>query len=97
MRTLAVEQGPGNIRFNAINPGIVLTPMADDVIDPAFAARLVGHTPLRRNGRLEEVADTPGCFRTTPVSLPGRRSPSTMFSQQAVYGSSSVQSYPSGN
>ncbi|MGO7413303.1 SDR family oxidoreductase [Rhizobium ruizarguesonis] len=33
MRTLAVEQGSGNIRFNAINAGIILTPMADDVID----------------------------------------------------------------
>ena len=58
MRTLAVEQGPRNIRVNAINPGIILTPMADDVIDPAFAARLADHTPLRRNGRSEDVAGT---------------------------------------
>ncbi|MGO4563831.1 SDR family NAD(P)-dependent oxidoreductase [Rhizobium sp. 2YAF20] len=58
MRTLAVEQGPRNIRINAINPGIILTPMADDVIDPAFAARLAEHTPLRRNGTPEEVAGT---------------------------------------
>lgn len=58
MRTLAVEQGPRNIRVNAINPGIILTPMADDVIDPAFAARLASHTPLRRNGRSEDVAGT---------------------------------------
>ncbi|MFW8588219.1 SDR family oxidoreductase [Rhizobium beringeri] len=58
MRTLAVEEGPRNIRVNAINPGIILTPMADDVIDPAFAARLASHTPLRRNGRSEDVAGT---------------------------------------
>ncbi|RUM22223.1 SDR family oxidoreductase [Rhizobium vallis] len=58
MRTLAVEQGPRNIRVNAINPGIILTPMADDVIDPAFAARLASHAPLRRNGRSEDVAGT---------------------------------------
>lgn len=58
MRTLAVEQGPRNIRVNAINPGIILTPMADDVIDPVFAARLASHTPLRRNGRSEDVAGT---------------------------------------
>ncbi|WP_183928205.1 SDR family NAD(P)-dependent oxidoreductase [Rhizobium mongolense] len=56
MRTLAVEQGPRNIRVNSINPGIILTPMADDVIDPVFAARLASHTPLRRNGRSEDVA-----------------------------------------
>ncbi|CAN7534835.1 SDR family NAD(P)-dependent oxidoreductase [Rhizobium sp. LjRoot254] len=58
MRTLAVEEGPRNIRVNAINPGIILTPMADDVIDPVFAARLASHTPLRRNGRSEDVAGT---------------------------------------
>jgi NAD(P)-dependent dehydrogenase (short-subunit alcohol dehydrogenase family) len=58
MRALAVEQGPRNIRVNAINPGIILTPMADDVIDPVFAARLASHTPLRRNGRPEDIAGT---------------------------------------
>ncbi|MEP6564298.1 MAG: SDR family NAD(P)-dependent oxidoreductase [Mesorhizobium sp.] len=58
MHTLAVEQGPRNVRVNAINPGIILTPMADDVIDPVFAARLASHTPLRRNGRSEDVAGT---------------------------------------
>jgi NAD(P)-dependent dehydrogenase (short-subunit alcohol dehydrogenase family) len=58
MRTWAVEQGSRNIRINAINPGIILTPMADDVIDPAFAARLAAHTPLGRNGRPEDVAGT---------------------------------------
>ncbi len=56
MHTLAVEQGPRNVRVNAINPGIILTPMADDVIDPAFAMALANHTPLRRNGRSEDVA-----------------------------------------
>lgn len=58
MRTLAAEQGPRNVRINAINPGIILTPMADDVIDPAFAARLAAHTPLRRNGTSEDIAGT---------------------------------------
>lgn len=58
MRTLAVEEGPRNIRVNAINPGIILTPMADDVIDPTFAGRLASHTPLRRNGRSEDIAGT---------------------------------------
>jgi len=58
MRTLAVEQGPRNIRINAINPGIILTPMADDVLDPAFAARLAVHTPLRRNGTPDDIAGT---------------------------------------
>lgn len=58
MRTLAVEQGPRNIRVNAINPGIILTPMADDVLSPELRARLAAHTALRRNGTSEDVAGT---------------------------------------
>ncbi len=58
MRTLAVEQGPRNIRINAINPGIILTPMADAALDPEIAGRLADHNPLRRNGRPEDVAGT---------------------------------------
>jgi NAD(P)-dependent dehydrogenase (short-subunit alcohol dehydrogenase family) len=76
MRTFAVEQGPRNIRINAINPGIILTPMAGDVIDPAFAARLAAHTPLRRNGTSEDVAGTVAwCFPKMPASSPGKRLP----------------------
>ncbi|MET1078878.1 MAG: SDR family NAD(P)-dependent oxidoreductase [Pseudomonas sp.] len=58
MRTLALEQGPRNLRVNAINPGIILTPMADEVLDPEVRARLAAHTALRRNGTPEDVAGT---------------------------------------
>ncbi|WP_138470067.1 SDR family NAD(P)-dependent oxidoreductase [Poseidonocella sp. HB161398] len=58
MRVLAVEEGPRGNRVNAISPGIILTPMADEVLDPEIARRLAGHTPLRRNGRPEDVAGT---------------------------------------
>lgn len=58
MRTLAVEQGPRAIRVNAINPGIILTPMADDVLDPDLAALLASQTALKRNGTPEDVAGT---------------------------------------
>lgn len=57
MRTLAVEQGSRAIRVNAINPGIILTPMAD-AIDADLAARLAAHTALRRNGTPGDVAGT---------------------------------------
>ncbi|WP_392662770.1 SDR family NAD(P)-dependent oxidoreductase [Amaricoccus sp. B4] len=58
MRTWAVEEGPRGNRINAISPGIILTRMADDALDPAISARLADHTPLRRNGRSEDVAGT---------------------------------------
>lgn len=58
MRTLAVEQGPRGLRVNAINPGIIFTPMAEEALDAAFAAKLAAHTPLGRNGRPEDVAGT---------------------------------------
>ncbi len=58
VKTLAVEQGQRNIRVNAINPGIILTPMADDVLDPELSAKLAAHTPLRRNGTPEDVVGT---------------------------------------
>lgn len=56
MRVFAVENGPLGHRINSISPGIILTPMADEVLDPQISRRLAGHTPLRRNGRPEDVA-----------------------------------------
>jgi NAD(P)-dependent dehydrogenase (short-subunit alcohol dehydrogenase family) len=58
MRTLAVELGPRNIRVNAINPGIILTPMAEEVLDPELASRLASHTPLGRNGTPQDISGT---------------------------------------
>ena len=58
MRVLAVEEGPRGNRINAISPGIILTPMADDVLDPEISTRLSDHTPLRRNGRPEDITGT---------------------------------------
>ncbi len=58
MRVFAVEEGPRGNRINAISPGIILTPMADEVLDPEISARLSNHTPLRRNGRPEDITGT---------------------------------------
>ena len=58
MRALAVELGPQQIRVNAINPGIILTPMAEEALAPGLADQLAAHTPMRRNGAPEDVAGT---------------------------------------
>lgn len=58
MRVWAVEEGPLGNRVNTISPGIILTPMAEDVLDPELSHLLSNHTPLRRNGRPEDVAGT---------------------------------------
>lgn len=58
MRTLAMEEGPKGIRVNAVSPGVILTPMAAEALDPTVAERLAAHAPLRRNGTPEDVAGT---------------------------------------
>ncbi|MEJ8474214.1 SDR family NAD(P)-dependent oxidoreductase [Roseibium algae] len=54
----ATEEGPRGVRVNAISPGIILTPMAEEVLDPEIARRLSDHTPLRRNGQPDDVSGT---------------------------------------
>ncbi len=58
MRTLAMEQGARGIRVNSISPGIILTPMADQALEPGVSERLAMHAPLRRNGTPDDVAGT---------------------------------------
>jgi NAD(P)-dependent dehydrogenase (short-subunit alcohol dehydrogenase family) len=54
-RSLAVETAGHNIRVNVIAPGYVETPMLAGLPDH-FRRRIVKKTPLKRMGRVEEVA-----------------------------------------
>lgn len=54
-RELAIEQGPHDIRVNALNPGIIETAMTKE--DGDTAGGLTENTPLGRPGQPEEVAD----------------------------------------
>jgi 3(or 17)beta-hydroxysteroid dehydrogenase len=54
-KAAAVQQAPNGIRVNSVHPG-VLPPMLTSSTDPEFRARLVKGVPMRREGRVEEVA-----------------------------------------
>jgi NAD(P)-dependent dehydrogenase (short-subunit alcohol dehydrogenase family) len=56
-QTMALELGPRGIAVSAICPGNIPTPMTAPYLeDPAEAAELLTHIPVRRFGRPEEVA-----------------------------------------
>jgi glucose 1-dehydrogenase len=58
VETLAIEEAPRRIRVNAIEPGMILTPMnAKASADATYRATLERNIPLGRAGRAEEVAD----------------------------------------
>ena len=56
-RNLAVQWGPSGVRANAISPGVIETEFARPITDdPSVAATRRDRTPLRRFGRVDEVA-----------------------------------------
>ena len=59
VRALAVEWGPSGVTVNAVGPGIICTPLTQEYIDanPERAAATIAHTPLRRLGNPEDVAN----------------------------------------
>lgn len=56
-RALAKELGPSNIRANCICPGMIDTTFHDTFTKDAVRANVAATTPLRREGRAQEVAD----------------------------------------
>jgi len=56
-RGLAKELGPLGIRVNAINPGMIATKFHDDFTKDQVRVNVANGTPLRREGRADEVAD----------------------------------------
>ena len=57
-RALAKEVGPDGIRVNAIAPGLIATRFHDQFNTPQGRAAGVERTPLRREGKAEDVANT---------------------------------------
>ena len=56
-RALAKEFGPDGIRVNAITAGMTSTRFHDDFTSEEIRKKVAGATPLRREGRPEEIAD----------------------------------------
>ncbi|MQM19903.1 hypothetical protein Taro_052916 [Colocasia esculenta] len=56
-RSLACEWATDNIRVNSVAPGLIKTPLGDE-LGKAFAAKVVRRTPLRRPGHPQEVSST---------------------------------------
>jgi 3alpha(or 20beta)-hydroxysteroid dehydrogenase len=54
-KVAALELGPLGIRTNSIHPGIIETPLIDDVV-PQVRSSFASVTPLKRTGTSEEVA-----------------------------------------
>ncbi len=56
-RSMAKELGPKGIRVNAVCPGLIGTKFHDDFTKDEVRNKVASGTPLRREGKAEEVAD----------------------------------------
>lgn len=56
-RSMAKELGPKGIRVNALCPGLIGTKFHDDFTKDEVRTKVAAATPLRREGKAEEVAD----------------------------------------
>jgi 3-oxoacyl-[acyl-carrier protein] reductase len=56
-RGLAKELGPKGIRVNCVSPGMINTTFHNTFTKPEVRANVAAATPLRREGKPEEVAD----------------------------------------
>lgn len=56
-RSMAKELGPKGIRVNAVCPGLIGTKFHDDFTKDEIRTAVAGKTPVRREGRADEVAD----------------------------------------
>lgn len=68
-RAMAKELGPQGIRVNALCPGLIGTLFHDTFTPDNVREMVAGKTPLRREGRPEEVADLVACLASDETSF----------------------------
>jgi len=56
-KAMAKELGPKGIRVNALCPGLIATKFHDDFTKDEIRTKVAASTPLRREGKAEEIAD----------------------------------------
>ena len=56
-RAMAKELGPSQIRVNCVCPGMIDTTFHDQFTKDAVRANVAAATPLKREGKPDEVAD----------------------------------------
>jgi 3-oxoacyl-[acyl-carrier protein] reductase len=56
-KAMAKELGPKGIRVNAVDPGMIATFFHDSFTKPEVRQNVANATPLRREGKADEVAD----------------------------------------
>jgi 3-oxoacyl-[acyl-carrier protein] reductase len=68
-RSMAKELGPKNIRVNSLCPGMIATSFHDRFTKDEVRANVAAGTPLKRQGRAEEVATTVAYLASTESSF----------------------------
>ena len=66
-RNIAFDLGPKNIRVNAIAPGATHTHALSTVLTPDIEKKMLAHTPLKRLGTPEDMANA-ALFLCSPAS-----------------------------
>ena len=66
-RNIAFDLGPKNIRVNAIAPGATRTAALQSVLTPEIEAAMLKHTPLKRIGEPEDMANA-ALFLCSPAA-----------------------------
>jgi 7-alpha-hydroxysteroid dehydrogenase len=66
-RNIAFDLGPSGIRVNAIAPGATRTHALNTVLTPEIEAAMLKHTPLKRLGEAQDMANA-ALFLCSPAS-----------------------------